>query len=307
MAVQTPEIAAGTGEHVVQFYDRESDLARAVGGHLARAVRAGDAAVVIATPAHRAAFRNELAQAGFDLNGIERDGAVVWLDAAETLSRFMPQGRIDPDAFAAVVGGILREVGRTGRYIRAYGEMVALLWDAGDVVAAIELEKLWNNLALEFRFSLWCAYRGDSLAAHEHGDKLHEVCHLHTSVIDEATARFAAGADASLAARWFVSGVLARQPYEGRVNAGDAKLVVSELAANAVIHAGTPFTVSVRCDGPAVRISVRDWSPARPALRNSGPNSLSGRGLHLVAALANDWGVDSDPDGKTVWADLSLR
>ena len=307
MAVQTPEIAAGTGDHVVQFYDRDSELARAVSGHLAEAIRAGDALVVIATPDHRAAFRNELAAAGVDLGWIDRDRVVLWLDAGATLSRVMLHGRVDADAFEAVVGGIVRDAGASGARVRAYGEMVALLWDAGDVLAAIELEKLWNQLSRKLHFSLWCAYHGHSLAVHEHADELREVCHLHTSVMSEATAHFAAGVDGPLAARRFVSSVLARRPYEGRVDPCDAKLLVSELATNAVIHTGTPFAVSVRCDGSTVRIGVRDWSPVRPALRNSGPNSLSGRGLHLVAALAGDWGVDSDPDGKTVWADLALR
>ena len=240
----------------------------------------------------------------------------MWLDAAETLARFMPDGRIDPDAFHYVVGGLVREASQSGRAkrsrsatgrIRAYGEMVDLLWDAGDVLGAIELEKLWNELAREYDFSLWCAYHGHSLAVHDHADELDDVCHLHTRVIEEATARFAAGADAPLAARRFVSSVLTRRPYEDRVHLADARLVVSELASNAVLHAGTPFAVSLRYTGSAVRISVRDGSRTHPVLRNGGPASLSGRGLHLVAAMAETWGVDAGPDGKTVWAELALR
>jgi anti-sigma regulatory factor (Ser/Thr protein kinase) len=316
MNVQTPEIVAGTGEHVVQFYDRESDLARAVGAYLAQALRAGDVSIVIATPAHRAAFREELAMAGLAPGEPESD-AIQWLDAAETMSRFMPDGRIDPDVFRNVVGGLVRAAGESGRarrrnnrasgHVRAYGEMVALLWDAGDVLGAIELEKLWNELAQELEFSLWCAYHAHSLAVHEHADELHDVCRLHTGVIDEATARFAAVADAPLASRRFVSSVLTRRPYEDRVHLADARLVVSELASNAVLHASTPFAVSVRSTGSAVRISVRDESPTRPVMRNGGPASLSGRGLHLVAAMADDWGVDAGADGKTVWAELPLR
>jgi anti-sigma regulatory factor (Ser/Thr protein kinase) len=90
------------------------------------------------------------------------------------------------------------------------------------------------------------------------------------------------------------------------VSGGDAKLLVSELATNAVIHAGAPFAVSVRADGSTVRISIRDWSTMRPRLRDAGPAALSGRGLRLVDALADGWGVDADPDGKTVWAELPL-
>lgn len=305
MNIQTPGKIAGRREHVVQFYDRESDLARAVGGYLTRALGAGDVSIVIATPDHRAAFREELAARGVAVAAVDSD-AIVWVDAATTLARFMPDGRIDPDAFRTVVGGVVRAAGRSGHEIRAYGEMVGLLWDAGDVLGAIELEKLWNELARELDFSLWCAYRGHSLAVHEHADELHDVCCLHTCVIDAATARLAAGADSPLAARRFVSSVLSRRPYEGRVELRDARLVVSELATNAVIHAATPFVVSVRCTGSAVRISVRDWNPSRPVLRGGDFASLSGRGLHLVAAIAEAWGVEDDPDGKTIWAELPL-
>ena len=292
---------------MVQFYDRESDLARAIGAYLTEGVQVGDASIVIAKPAHRAAFQAELVAVGLDPDQLGRDGTIAWLDAAEVLSQFVFDGRVDPEAFEDVVGGLVRDVARSGRPIRAYGEMVALLWDAGDVLGAIELERLWNGLASDLRFSLWCAYHGHSLAVHEHADELHEVCHLHTSVIDGATARFAAGADSPLAARRFVSSVLARRPYEGRVDAADAKLVISELATNAVVHANTPFTVSVSCNGSTARISVRDWSPTQPVMRNGSLNALSGRGLHLVATLGADWGIDADLDGKTVWAELPLR
>jgi anti-sigma regulatory factor (Ser/Thr protein kinase) len=306
MTVSTPEILDGAPEHVVQFYDDESELARAVGDYLTQAVRAGDVSIVIASPAHREAFETELSAAGIDPSDVKRDGTIMWHDAAATLSRCMPGGRIDREAFRAAVGETVRVASQSGREVRAYGEMVALLWDRGEVLAAIELERLWNELAREFGFSLWCAYHGHSLAVHEHADELHEVCHLHTCVIDEAKARFVAGADAPLAARRFVSSVLARRPYKGRVKPSDAKLVISELATNAVVHAGTPFTVSLRPNGSTLRISVRDWSAARPLVRNAELSDLSGRGLYLVAAMAHEWGVEADPDGKTVWADLPL-
>jgi anti-sigma regulatory factor (Ser/Thr protein kinase) len=307
MGVQTPELMAGRGEHVVQFYDDDSELARAVGSYLIHAIRAREVGIVIATPEHRAAFQAELATAGVDAPGAEQEGRLIWLDAAQTLARFMPAGRVDPGLFDDVVGGLVGEASRTGREIKAYGEMVALLWDKGDVLGAIELEKLWNALARKFTFSLWCAYHSHSLAPHEHADELHEVCHLHTSVIAEATARFPADVDGPLAARRFVTSVLGRRPYQGLVASDEAQLVVSELATNAVIHAGTPFSVSVACHGSTIRISVRDGNESPPAIRHAGPEARSGRGLRLVAAVAHDWGVDADPAGKTVWADLPLH
>lgn len=307
MSVQTRHSMAGSCEHVVQFYDRDDDLARAVGDYLSSAVMTGKVAVVIATEAHRRAFETEMAVAGVDTAQAQRDGSIYWLDASDVLSAFVREGEVDPARFQEVVGSVMRKLAGTGREVRAYGEMVALLWDAGHVLGAIELEKLWNDLATEVSFSLFCAYHVHTVAGDEHADALHEVCRLHTAVVDDARAPFRAGPDAPFAARRFVAGLLGSRPYGDRVAANDAQLVISELATNAVIHAGTPFSVGVRCDGSAVRISVHDWSSMQPVMRDGDPTALSGRGLRLIAMISQSWGVEYGPDGKTVWAELPLH
>jgi anti-sigma regulatory factor (Ser/Thr protein kinase) len=307
MTVQTRESPVDGGEHVVQFYDQDRDLVRAVGGYLTRALNEGATAIVIATEKHRVAFEAKLIRAGIDVSRAAADGTVLWLDAAQTLSSVMDAGVLDRRAFRRVVGDIVHPGRDTGRPIRAYGEMVSLLWDAGDVLGAIELEKLWTELSQELGFALWCGYHTKSGVGEEHVAALREVCRLHTAVADNAAARFRAGSDAPFAARHFVTGLLERRPYLDRAPIDDAQLVVSELAANSVIHARTPFSVSVRCDGSAIRISVRDRSLTQPIMRDAGPTALSGRGLRLVAALSQDWGVETASDGKTVWAELPLR
>jgi len=306
MAVEMRDSMMGGGEHVVQFYDQQEDLARAVGDYLSAAVTAHQVAIVIATEEHRQAFEAEMASAGADTAQARRDGSIIWLDAAETLARFVHEGQVDRDGFREVVGSLVRHAAQTRRGVKAYGEMVALLWEAGHVLGAIELEKLWNGLAAELSFSLFCAYHINSAAGEEHADALHEVCRLHTAVIDDAKARFRAAPDAPFAARRFLAGLLGRRPYGNRVNPHDAQLVVSELATNAVIHAGTPFSVGVRYDGSAVRISVQDWSSTQPIMRENNPHALSGRGLRLIAMVSRAWGIDYGPDGKTVWAELAL-
>lgn len=298
---------AGGGEHVVQFYDDDGNLARAVGDYLVRGVADGDQAVVIATGAHRRQFEAVMAASGVDPERSERDRLVLWLDARATLERFVNEGEVDAGAFRDVVGSLMRQLSAGGRAVRAYGEMVGLLWDDGDVLAAIELEKLWNRLARELHFSLWCAYHTRSVAGEEHADALHEVCRQHTAVVEDASARFRAGRDAPFAARQFVASLLACRPFAGRVAADDVQLVVSELTTNAVIHARTPFTISVGYEHDTIRISVQDWNRIQPVVRVGAPAATSGRGLRLVSAVASDWGVDPAPDGKTVWAELALR
>jgi anti-sigma regulatory factor (Ser/Thr protein kinase) len=84
----------------------------------------------------------------------------------------------------------------------------------------------------------------------------------------------------------------------------DAQLLVSELATNAVLHARSAFSVVARAEESGIRVSVRDASPVTPKLRDLSATAPSGRGLHLVAALSADWGVEVTADGKTVWAEL---
>ncbi|MFG1926430.1 ATP-binding protein [Cryptosporangium sp. NPDC048952] len=86
----------------------------------------------------------------------------------------------------------------------------------------------------------------------------------------------------------------------------DALLVVEELVANVIDHARTPFRLTVQCGGATLRIQVRDRdrAPARIAALN--PVAARGRGLRLVAGIADNWGCEESEDGKTVWAVLAI-
>jgi anti-sigma regulatory factor (Ser/Thr protein kinase) len=286
--------------HVVQFYDSDADLVARAGSYLREAVDAEAVAVVIATEAHRRAFEEHLRAAGVDVAGSLR-----WLDAAELLGRFMRDGRVDRDAFFENVGGIVRGAAASGRAVRAYGEMVALLWEAGDVLAAIDLETLWNELASEVRFSLYCAYHGESVSGHEHADALQRVCELHTEIVPaaERTWEFPLDATSPSRARRLVTDALRRAGHGGDL-LDDARLVITELAANAVKHARSPFSVSIRTGESTIRILVRDASLLLPEMSEDSPTTPGGRGLRLVGNLAARWGVDSAPDGKVVWVEL---
>jgi hypothetical protein len=78
-----------------------------------------------------------------------------------------------------------------------FGEMVALLWDFGQVNAAIEVEAMWNELAAQYPFSLLCAYPADAVGDDQHQDALTEVCRVHAAVIGDIPG----GAGASRAGR----------------------------------------------------------------------------------------------------------
>ncbi|MEX0795998.1 MAG: ATP-binding protein [Acidimicrobiia bacterium] len=80
--------------------------------------------------------------------------------------------------------------------------------------------------------------------------------------------------------------------------------VVSEIVTNAILHARTTFVVSVSPDPTAIRVEVTDGSSSFPARGKYDPTQPTGRGLAIVDAMADRWGVATEPTGKTVWFEL---
>lgn len=305
------DIRLAPGAHVVQFYEDDDALASSVVRYLSPAVTDGCGVIVIATPEHQEAFRCGLGQAGLPVDSAELEGQVLLLDAAATLAQFVLDGRIDAEAFEASVGALVRRTASRGRPVCAYGEMVSLLWDAGDVVAAIELERLWDALLDEVPFSLFCAYPSRMMEPSNAFAAFVEVCDVHSEVVAgapvladaEITRRFPRTALAPGHARRFVAEVLTGWDCPELVDEG--MLVVSELATNALAHARSGFTVSLaRVDG-VVRIAVGDVATGPPRPRPCNSTSSTGRGLPLVAGFAACWGHGLQPGGKVVWADLA--
>ncbi|WP_353952024.1 MEDS domain-containing protein [Knoellia sp. S7-12] len=177
-----------TGAHVVHLYEDDADLIATLGAHVAAAIGAGDAALIIATRDHRDGLAAHLEAGGLDVEEARRDQTYVTFDAADTLARFCIDGEIDADEFRSVIGAAIRSVSQhTGRAVRCHGEMVALLWDAGTVTAALELENLWNVLGSELGFSLLCSYRTQSVAGPEHAQARQAIRHLHSDVLHSDT------------------------------------------------------------------------------------------------------------------------
>jgi anti-sigma regulatory factor (Ser/Thr protein kinase) len=82
------------------------------------------------------------------------------------------------------------------------------------------------------------------------------------------------------------------------------QVLVDELVTNAILHARSDAELIATIDGRAARVEVRDRSARLPTALHYGPSSVTGRGLHLVEALARRWGVDEEPGGKVVWFEL---
>jgi hypothetical protein len=168
--------------HAVQFYDSPDTLCRIVGRFIGEGLARGAAATLIVTPDHATRIDTCVRLCGFDVDAITQDGRLVILDARDTLNQFMVDGMPNASAFRRTVGGLLAGIRRsTGdRPIRAYGEMVDLLWKDGREAAAIRLETLWNQLASSYDFELLCGY---SMGNFYKGSSLEDIQHQHTHLM----------------------------------------------------------------------------------------------------------------------------
>ena len=173
--------------HTVQFYREDTFLLEEISRFIGTALGAGDAAIVIATPDHRDGLVQRLKSKGLDTTVAIKQGRLALLDAAETLSKFMRNGQPDANDFARVLGRTIAAVREHAacpeQRVAAFGEMVAMLWAAGNGAAAIQLEQLWNDLAKTHSFSLRCAYPIAGFDGHDDGAHFSSICAEHTGVI----------------------------------------------------------------------------------------------------------------------------
>jgi hypothetical protein len=146
--------------HAVKFYESQTSLCRIVAEFLGEGLITRQPGLVIATPEHRAGIVAELRARHFDVDAMQDAGDLLLLDASEALATFMVDGMPDADLFAYHTTLAIEQVcrGRKDCTIRAYGEMVDVLWKSAQEVAAIRLEMLWNKLAMTNDFELLCGY-----------------------------------------------------------------------------------------------------------------------------------------------------
>ena len=175
-----PELLRHPGgrDHMVQLYSDPAFLVEGVSQYVGTGLRLGEAALVIARPEHRARFARALQR-----DGLYPSRALRMLDADATLARFMADGIPEWTAFHQAVGGAIAELRLQYPTVRAYGEMVDILWQRGEQKAAMRLEDYWNELGKLQTFSLLCAYGIDPLAAGAYGGALEAVCKCHTHLI----------------------------------------------------------------------------------------------------------------------------
>jgi hypothetical protein len=187
--------------------------------------------------------------------------------------------------------------------------MVARLWDEGRVNSAIELEALRNHLGLRVPFSLFCSYPSAAMTRADHAELLSQVCCSHTAVVGggpqlRSIKRFDLSADAPRASRRFVIETLAGLDCKPLID--EAALVVTELAANAVLQRGSSEhagAVSARRRRPRSLHHRRRGEHVGSASHRRGHGRLGATPARSAAALiyelgrrGRSWHPELDPE-----------
>ncbi|MGH9354894.1 MAG: PAS domain S-box protein [Terriglobia bacterium] len=173
--------------HVVQFYTADAFLLDSLSRLIGAGLESGGAAVFIATNEHRTGLAQRLAARGLEVAKLREQGQYEPLDAAETLAAFMLDGWPEAIRFSGLMGDVIERAKSHAKApdagIIVFGEITAMLCAQGKVNAAVHLEKLWNDLAREHRFSLRCAFPIETFSRRGDCDLFLKISAAHSGVI----------------------------------------------------------------------------------------------------------------------------
>jgi hypothetical protein len=181
-----PKLAVLSGplkpcEHLVHFYDDEAVFLNSLEAFIVQGLMAGEAVVVIALPAHRSALEFRLRGHGLDLAALEAGEQLLLLDAQATLASFLRDGLPSEVLFEQVLGRLIARLRARHRSVRAFGEMVGILWADGNAAATHRLEELWHAYCQREGLVLYCAYPRSAFALEQAA--LERIGGAHSQVI----------------------------------------------------------------------------------------------------------------------------
>ena len=171
--------------HVVHFYDEREAMLTNAAAHLAGGLLRGAPALAVIASDRVDVLRNKLGQMGVDVARAAAARQLVIHDAEATLAELLVDDMPDERRFRNVIGGAVSALADTWRPLRlyAYGDMVDVLLTRGQRDAALELERLWNELGHREHFSLFCAYDARSFASENDRSTFDAVCGAHESIV----------------------------------------------------------------------------------------------------------------------------
>jgi MEDS: MEthanogen/methylotroph, DcmR Sensory domain len=176
---------AGPRDHVVQLYQDQDFLNRAVCRFAAAALANGEGVILVPTVKHWDAFRPRLVDEGIDVEAAQKNGQLTIVDADETLPRFMRDGMPDSPVFLGLAADVVARARGGDRFpkVRWWGEMVNLLWERGDVAASMNLEDLFDQLAHKHDIAIFCSFLMDNFNGEIHTRMLPRLGENHSHLI----------------------------------------------------------------------------------------------------------------------------
>jgi len=176
---------AGPRDHVVQLYQDEDFLNRAVCRFAGAALANGEGVILVPTVQHWNAFRPRLIAEGIDVDAAQKRGQLTIVDADETLPRFMRDGMPDSPVFLGLAADVVARARGGSRFpkVRWWGEMVNLLWERGDVAASMNLEDLFDQLSHKHDIAIFCSFLMDNFNGEIHTRMLPRLGENHSHLI----------------------------------------------------------------------------------------------------------------------------
>lgn len=170
-------------EHMLHLYADQAQLLDLLVGFVAGGLAGGESVLLLATPGHLDAVAARLADRDIDLRGARRRDHYLTMDVDEALGRFMVDGWPDEHRFEAFVSQLVERASAGGqRPVRAFGELVAVLWERGQGDAMVRLEQLWDRLCRRLCLPLFCAYPRAGFGQDD-ATTLREVCAAHNRIL----------------------------------------------------------------------------------------------------------------------------
>jgi hypothetical protein len=176
---------AGPKDHIVQLYQDEQFLNRAVCRFAAAALAHGEGVILVPTAAHWEAFCPRLEAEGVNIKAAQAQGQLTVVDADELLPRFMGEKMPDAPVFLGLAGEVVARARGRKRYpkVRWWGEMVNVLWERGNATASMALEDLFDQLAHEQEIAIFCSFLMDNFDGEVHTRMLPRLGENHSHLI----------------------------------------------------------------------------------------------------------------------------
>ena len=176
---------AGPCDHIVQLYQDDDFLSRAVCRFAGGALANGEGIILVPTPSHWNAIRPRLEAEGVNVEAARKRGQLTVVDSDECLPRFMRDSMPDSSIFLGLAADVIGQARAGVRYekVRWWGEMVNVLWERGDVAASMSLEDQFDQLAKKHDIAIFCSFLMDNFDGEVHTHMLPRLGTNHSHLI----------------------------------------------------------------------------------------------------------------------------